>query len=115
MSEHTAMEQDIRDLRVRAEKAEARLAELTSPADFTVMNDGAILDWLGTDALRWAQAFEHFDQPADPNRVGGLIAWFANALEAGRTQGRRELCTHDRPVKLAADLTICGTCGQRLD
>ena len=95
------------------------MSEPTPLPTFSTMSDGAILEWLGTDAQRWAGAFEHFDynhiNNADRERGGFLIGWFANALEAGRTQGRRELCTHDRPVKLAADLTICGTCGQRLD
>jgi hypothetical protein len=48
----------------------------------TEMNGPALLEWCGTDAARWAQAFaEH--SPAGPDEKwdeGFLIGWFANAM-----------------------------------
>ena len=45
-----------------------------------------------TDAQRWAREFmavgQGDDEPAD--REGFLIAWFANAIEAGRSAALRE-------------------------
>jgi hypothetical protein len=78
-----------------------------------------------TDANIWAQEFVRIfggavivqDSAANPNfsgiqvDEGTMITWFANALEVGRSQGRKELCPHDSVVQLADDLWVCHDCG----
>lgn len=46
------------------------------------MNDVALLQYMGTDAQRWAAQFVRLY----PNGTdeGTLISWFANAIEAGK-------------------------------
>jgi hypothetical protein len=64
--------------------------------DFKSMKAGEFLDWLGIDAVRWTRAFIEIlnrtpDETTDEDLAGTMVGWFANALEAGRGQGRREL------------------------
>ena len=48
------------------------------------MNDAELLVKMGTDAAKWANAFcERFPQCDQ----GVMLSWFANAIEAGRTEG----------------------------
>lgn len=70
-----------------------------------------------TDAVVWAHHF--VEQFGDSEGTGGIgvcpdeatmITWFANALETGRNQGRKELCPH-RYTKLSDVLWACTTCG----
>lgn len=76
--------------------------------------DHTSLDWLGTDALRWAESFNVIaQQVADPNDVGWLISWFANAIEAGRNAGRKETCPHVESDDYG-DLRICNLCAKFL-
>lgn len=79
-----------------------------------------------TDALVWATEFCRIfnghtiigeDYAAGgggvPDRnvdVGGMLAWFASAIETGRSQGRRELCPH-KFSQLAPDCWACLDCG----
>lgn len=59
--------------------------------DFGKMNDGETLTWLGTDTVRWTRAWVKI-MGVDPDVFeGSMLSWFANALEAGRSQGHREL------------------------
>ena len=59
--------------------------------DFTTMNAGQTLTWLGTSTVRWTRAWVQIMR-VDPDKFeGSMISWFANALEAGRGQGQREL------------------------
>lgn len=56
-------------------------------------SDGELLEWMGTDAMRWARAFsrviETIPAHTDADHFGALlIGWFANAIEAGRSAGR---------------------------
>ncbi len=47
-----------------------------------------ILKMVGTDASKWAEAFQQLI--VDPGKEideGLMIGWFANAIEAGRTAG----------------------------
>lgn len=74
-------------------------------------SDGQILARMGTDALKWAEEFtriraevgHEFDE-------GGMIGWFASAIEVGRAAGRRETCPHGDWFDWA-DLRMCRTCG----
>lgn len=87
--------------------------------------DADILERMGTDALKWAEEWHRVakmvyerdgirailgtvDESPD---LGWMIGWFANALQAGRYQGRRETCLHTDVFHLADDLTSCRTCG----
>lgn len=88
--------------------------------DIATWTAGQLLTWLGTDAVRWARAFAKIERdgrlrPEDADRVGWLIGWFANAIETGRTAGRKETCAHppERQQMLDhAELTaICHQCG----
>lgn len=98
-----------------------RLNSLTEPLpDLANMTGGEMVTWLGTDAARWARAFADIERrgnlrPEDADRVGWLIGWFANALQTGRDQGRRETCPHpaDRQQILGHNPTesICHQCG----
>ena len=53
------------------------------------VSDADLLEWMGSDPLRWAQAFAKVAIDVEPDMpdgdfVGWLISWFANALQAGR-------------------------------
>jgi hypothetical protein len=48
---------------------------------------------MGTDGMAWAKEFMRIYW--NTSRVldeGIMVGWFANAIEAGRTAGRREVC-----------------------
>lgn len=52
------------------------------------ISDADLLEWMGTDAARWAQAFAgiatEVDEGADEGDfIGWLTGWFANAIQAG--------------------------------
>ena len=52
------------------------------------MSDAELLEWMGTDATRWAQAFADVAIAVDENAdegdfIGWLTGWFANAIQAG--------------------------------
>lgn len=73
-----------------------------------------------TDAQVWAREWCRIAREievADDGRVvideGWMISWFANALEVGRSAGRKELCPHpaDRLCVVADDLAACLDCG----
>lgn len=52
------------------------------------VTDGEMLEAMGTDAQLWAAEFARLREGVeDPNDRGWLIAWFANAIEAGRAAG----------------------------
>lgn len=54
------------------------------------MTDSELLDYMGTDAIRWAEKFEEF-RKEDPEKVlelGTMIGWFANAIQAGYDEAR---------------------------
>lgn len=85
-----------------------------------------ILTRMGTDAAEWTNEFMRVaggltvrsggpdGEPGEqaPNvNWGGMVSWFANAIEAGRTAGRRETCPHEDFTVLAPDLLTCSTCG----
>jgi hypothetical protein len=65
-----------------------------------------------TDASVWAEEFmaEFGDRKQDIDE-GLMIGWFANAIETGRSQGRKETCPHREFSVLGDDLCICNTCG----
>ncbi len=42
---------------------------------------------------------------------GGMLAWFASAIETGRNAGRKELCPHTDPIQLGDDIYCCRDCG----
>lgn len=80
-------------------------------------SDGKLLARMGTDPRLWAQEFVRIKaeiEAADDGRVideGGMLGWFASALEAGRHEGRQETCPHDDVFTLSDDLESCRTCG----
>lgn len=98
-----------------------RLTSMTEPLpDLANLTAGQMLDWLGTDAARWARAFADIERrgqlrPEDDDRIGWLIGWFANALEIGRYAGRRDTCTHPADKQHVLDRgtgqAICDRCG----
>jgi len=56
---------------------------------------GEILARMGTDAAKWTDEFmriRHENGPyANPNEEWGtMVGWFANAIEAGKAEGRRD-------------------------
>jgi hypothetical protein len=74
-----------------------------------------------TDPLTWANTFcETFDgrtigRVLNDVDASDLHTWFANAIEVGRNQGRRELCPHpDHRRYDWADLHLCLECGTTL-
>jgi hypothetical protein len=62
------------------------------------------------DAEVWARAFRQQFGDVMPDE-GTMLTWFANALETGRSFGRKELCPHADPIQLADDLYCCRDCG----
>lgn len=75
-----------------------------------------MLDRMGIDAQKWAAEFMRIAQAGDlidtrgDDTEGWMIGWFANAIEAGRSAGRRETCPHDW-LTLSPDLVLCRVCG----
>lgn len=64
--------------------------------DFRKMDAGQMLAWLNVDAVRWTRAFveilNKMPEEMDVDEfTGNVIGWFANAIEAGRMCGHREL------------------------
>ena len=76
--------------------------------DGTVDSVGKIL-LATTDAAVWAHHFKDQFGDVAPDEYT-MLTWFANALETGRGQGRKELCPH-RFHRLADDLWVCTDCG----
>lgn len=72
-----------------------------------------------TDASVWTQEFCRIFQgrsiggPVVTGDVdeGTMMTWFANAIETGRSAGRKELCPHANVSELADDLSTCLDCG----
>ena len=56
--------------------------------DYTKLSAGEFLQKVGMDARKWAEAFIQVSPPIDE---GTMIGWFANAIEAGRDHGDREV------------------------
>jgi hypothetical protein len=111
---------------------DADIEALSAEAEFGYSRDaegrwGANMNRLTstTDAMEWAEAFVHqfggervSTHGICPD-VATMLAWFAGALETGRSAGRRELCPHTDEhghgaIDLAADLTMCRICGATL-
>jgi hypothetical protein len=81
-----------------------------------------------TDAQVWSEEFCRIfggativqDSAANPSfsgtqvDEGTMTTWFANAIETGRNQGRKELCPHDY-THLADDLWACRDCGRTIN
>jgi hypothetical protein len=42
---------------------------------------------------------------------GGMVAWFASAIETGRTAGRKETCPHPTYHVVSEEMMLCTTCG----
>lgn len=84
--------------------------------------DSVILNRMGVDAQKWSQQFlatsfqVMVDRGTDIARdEATMTAWFANAIEAGRAQGRRGTCPHVKWTILADDLAGCMNCGKLAD
>lgn len=74
-------------------------------------SDGEVLARLGTDARTWAREFvERFigERVGDRPDEGTLLAWFATAIESGRTAG---LPAHARPGNSTHPESYCHRCG----
>lgn len=57
------------------------------------MNDAELLEWMGTDALHWAQAFCMTAARLELSMksedfLGWVLGWFANAIQAGAASNR---------------------------
>ena len=54
--------------------------------DLDKMESGEFLNWAGTDPVRWARAFQHFDgrTSSSADTLLNLVAWFDNAITAGK-------------------------------
>jgi len=76
-----------------------------------------------TDAQVWAAEFvrifagkeirEHEAEGAVDE--GTMIAWFANAIETGRSAGRKETCPHGDTFFIDDTTECCRKCGSLLD
>lgn len=69
------------------------------PEPTTDETDGEMLARLGTDGEAWAREFlshVHMDCPED-EALDTMRAWFANAIEAGRSAGYSEGKREDNP------------------
>jgi hypothetical protein len=73
--------------------------------------DAEVLQRMGTDGAKWAAEFVHLRRTRDMDE-GAMIGWFANAIEAGRSQGRRETCPHLARMQFSESLALCMTCGK---
>lgn len=66
--------------------------------NYAAMEPGDMLAAVGTDALKWAEAFTQFavaaghviDTEAADDMRGTMLGWFANAIELGRDAGLRQ-------------------------
>lgn len=67
-----------------------------------------------TDASVWAHHFKDQFGDVAPDEMT-MLTWFANALETGRSAGRKETCPHDDTFSLDATMDCCRTCGSLLD
>lgn len=68
-----------------------------------------------TDAREWAAAFEHQFRVSPNPDEGTMLAWFACALETGRTAGRQEMCPHPRDgTSTYGDMILCLACGKNI-
>lgn len=79
--------------------------------DLREESDGDLLKRLGTDASEWATEFA-LRFPGAPD-IDTLRAWFANALEAGASEGHNRSMNeiHDTAKRLGVDLTEVWTPG----
>lgn len=58
------------------------------PSDDEEMSAVDLLNYMQTDAQKWAQEFKkQFPARAGQMDESTLVGWFANAIEAGRTAG----------------------------
>lgn len=80
------------------------------------LSDAQRLEAMGIDAAKWAAEFMQVQQDARSGRLdeGAMIGWFANALEAGRSAGRKEACSHKDGFFPVGDAIICNRCGSFL-
>lgn len=67
------------------------------------LSDGELLAYLGTDAQRWASEFNWRVLHGGGVDPGILLAWFANAVEAGRDAARARYGLHPAP-EVAAEI-----------
>lgn len=62
------------------------------------ISDADLLEWMGTDAERWAYEFARKQgEVENPNDIGWLIGWFANAIMAGYDGRARQEREEGRP------------------
>jgi len=82
------------------------------------MSAAQILAVMGTDAAKWTDAWQQINPDArvtSGDVWGSMVSWFANALEAGRAQGRRERCGREHDwFELSPDDSLCRECGHHL-
>lgn len=79
--------------------------------DYTKLTEPQLLEALGDDAQKWAEAFKQHADAArsnfdDPYDVGWMTSWFANAIEHSNRVRER---SHDEDLKMvrAAARLIC--------
>ena len=60
--------------------------------DYTAMNEGELINTLGTDAAQWAEAFcQHLDRFGRRIEADWMLGWFANAMCAARDNERKRV------------------------
>ena len=73
-----------------------------------------------TDAQVWARRFcklfagwTVWEADVDHDGISEalMITWFANAIEIGRSAGRKETCPHADVITLTEELATCQACG----
>lgn len=71
-----------------------------------------------TSGMTWAEQFAIYAASLTKTQIldhGLLVGWFANAIEAGRTAGMQDACSHSfDSLFIADDLIICRNCGKEL-
>lgn len=67
--------------------------------DYTKLDGPALLEAMGDDAMKWAEAFrQHGAIVEDPLDIGWLVTWFANAIEHSSDVRRWRGEPQTRPV-----------------
>jgi hypothetical protein len=65
----------------------------------------------GHTILPEGAAAEKFKETRGVVDEGGMVAWFASAIETGRNAGRKETCPHPTYHVVSEEMMLCTTCG----
>ena len=75
--------------------------------DYTEMNGGELINTIGTDAAKWAEAFcQHLDRFGRRIEPDWLLGWFANAMCAARDQEHNRLLNTPELYEFTKGVTL---------